>query len=59
MYWTDDSNNRIYKASLNGSNSVVLLSTDLSCPGWYLPSFTRDNLHIIFKYRWNSMGLDQ
>ena len=33
MYWTDDANNRIYKANLDGSNAIVLLSTGLSCPG--------------------------
>ena len=36
MYWTDDANNRIYKANLNGSNSMVLLSGGLSGPGWHI-----------------------
>ena len=34
MYWTDDNANRIYQANLDGSNSRVILSTDLSCPGY-------------------------
>ena len=33
MYWTDDNANRIYQANLDGSNSSVILNTDLSCPG--------------------------
>ena len=33
MYWTDDTYNRIYRADLDGSNSRILLSTGLSCPG--------------------------
>lgn len=32
MYWTDDSNNRIYSANLDGTNSTILISTGLNCP---------------------------
>lgn len=41
LYWTDDTNNRLYRANLDGSDSSVILSTDLSCPGGFLQcSFT-------------------
>ena len=33
MYWTDDNANRIYRANLDGTNSTIIISTDLSCPG--------------------------
>ena len=33
MYWTDDNRNRIYRANLDGTNSSILISTDLSSPG--------------------------
>ena len=33
IFWTDDSYNRIWMASLDGSNATILISSALSCPG--------------------------
>ena len=33
MFWTDDRNNRIWMARLNGTGATLLISTGLSCPG--------------------------
>lgn len=33
MFWTDDTNNRIWRAKLNGTQASIMISTRLSCPG--------------------------
>ena len=34
MFWTDDTNNRIWRAKLNGTGASIMISTRLNCPGW-------------------------
>ncbi len=34
MFWTDDNNNRIWRAKLNGTQASIMISTRLNCPGW-------------------------
>ena len=33
MFWTDDNNNRIWRAKLNGTQASIMISTRLNCPG--------------------------
>ena len=65
MFWTDDRNNRIWRAKLNGTGASIMISTRLSCPGW-----TKIHNNMMLKleesindfwitHRWNCMGLDQ
>lgn len=33
MFWTDVNSDRIYRAQINGSNSMIIVNTGLSCTG--------------------------